>query len=245
MLLPELYGWSYANVSEGKLNNNKNKILMLVLTPIIVLLICLAVTFIAVIKPYNKLSVYKNLIFMDDFKSDPNNASNGLVIKDGDIILDYSGETSENGEVAIPSFGEQFAVIRSSSLELSIPVYWGSTSELLERGACQATYSKLPGAVGNTVISAHSDTFFSGISNLKTGDIVTINTNYGEFTYTVSEIINFKKTSKKYVNPTDDQRLTLYTCKKDILGASDERIGVVCKLTEKKFYVQSEEASEN
>lgn len=224
---------------------NKGNLLLLVLTPLIILLICTAVLVIAVIKPYNKLSVYLNLAFMDEFQTNPNDTSNGLIIKQNDIQTDYSGETSEDGTVIRPKYGEQFAVLRSDSLEESVPVYWGSDRELFARGACQASYSKLPGEPGNTVISAHEDTFFSNLYELEIGDTVTINTNYGEFIYTVSEKISFKKTNKKYVNPSDKVKLTLYTCKKDVLGSSDERIGVICELTEKKFFVQTEEVSEN
>ena len=73
---------------------------------------------------------------------------------------------------------------------------------------------------------------------MKKGDIVTVNTQYGYFTYEVSEIIEFKKSDKKYVIPTKDTKLTLYTCKTDILGSSDIRTGVVCTLTDKQFYTE-------
>lgn len=226
-------------------SKKKNNSLILILTPVFLLMLCIGIILVASIKPYNKLSVYLNLVFMDEFKTNPSDGLSGLTIKDGNIILDYNGETSSEGELIRPSFGEQFAVLRSDALENSVPVYWGSSRELFERGACQATYSKLSGDIGNTVISAHEDTFFADLSNLVVGDTITINTNYGEFLYTVKETISFNKTSKKYVAPTDDIRLTLYTCKKDILGSSSERIGVVCELTEEKFYVQIEEDSEN
>jgi sortase A len=228
-----------------KSNDKKNSLILLIITPFIIFLICVGIILIASIKPYNKVSVYLNLAFMDNLKSVPDGGLNGLVIRENDIETDYSGETSENGETVMPQYGEMFAILRCDKLDTSVPVYWGSGSELLERGACQATYSKLPGGEGNTVISAHEDTFFSGLSDLQEGDVVTINTNYGEFTYTVTELISFKKTEKKYVNPSDDVKLTLYTCKKDILGSSDERIGVICELTDKKFYVSSEEDSGN
>ncbi len=222
--------------------NKKSSLLLMIMTPVIMLLLCAGIAVVALIKPYNMASVYLNLAFMDDFKTTPDSGTNGLIISDGNIITDYSGETSDTGEVVIPTFGEQYAVLRSSGFDLSVPVYWGSAPELLERGACQATYSKLPGITGNAVISAHEDTFFAELYKLEPGDTVTLNTNYGEFVYTVKEKISFKKTDNKYVVPTEDDRLTLYTCKKDILGSSDERVGVVCELTEKKFYVQTEEA---
>ena len=224
------------------MNKKKNK-LLIIITPIILLLICSATALIAMIKPYNKVSVYLNLAFMDEFKTNPNNG-NGLVIKDGSINTDYKGETSSEGNIQFPAFGQQYAVLSTPALENNIPVYWGCTDELFERGACQSTFSKVLGASGNTVISAHEDTFFSKLNKIKVGDEITLYTNYGAFTYEVSETISFKKTEKKYVNPSDEEKLTLYTCKKDLLGSSDERIGVICKLTEKKFYVQAEEVNE-
>ncbi len=225
--------------------NKKAGLLLIIFTPLIVLLLSVSILIAAMIKPYNKLSVYINLAFMDDFKTNPNNGLNGLVIRDNEIKTDYTGNTSEEGEFIRPVYGEQFAVLKSSALGIDVPVYWGSASELFERGACQASYSALPGDKGNTVISAHVDTFFSELTELKTGDKITVNTNYGEFIYTVKETVTFPKTKKTYVVPTEDSRLTLYTCKKDILGSSDERYGVICELTERKFYTEAGEETEN
>ena len=206
------------------------------ITPVILLLICSAILAVVLIKPYDKAKVYLNLAFMDDLKLSPEGKSAGLVIKNNEIQTDYSGETSDSGEVIHPSFGEQFAVISSDKFSVDVPVYWGSGSELLELGACQAVYSALSGTEGHTVISGHADTFFSELTELKEGDTLKINTQYGEFVYTVKELISFSKTENKYVAPSSETKLTLYTCKKDILGSSDERVGVVCELSEQKFY---------
>lgn len=224
--------------------NNKGEFLLHLITPAIMLLICVGVLIVMAIKPYNKLSVYLNLAFMDEFQTNPDEGVAGLVIRENDIDTQYQGDTFEEGEIIRPVYGEQFAVLRSTGLDISVPVFWGSGRELFERGACQASYSKLPGDGGNVVISAHVDTFFSGLSNLRSGDTVTVNTQYGEFTYTVTELIEFKKTNKKYVSSTEEEILTLYTCKKDVLGASEDRIGVICELTEGKFY-NEKEATDN
>lgn len=220
---------------------NKRSVILHILTPLIILAVTAAVLLVAMIEPYNKTKMYINLAFMDDLKTKPSDGTAGLNIVDTEIELDYNGKTSDKGEVIRPKFGEQFAVLRSETLEINIPVYWGSSRELLERGACQASGSVLSGEPGNSIISAHEDTFFADLNKLEAGDKVTINTAYGEFVYTVTETISFKKTDKRYVIPTEDTRLTLYTCKKNILGASDERIGVICELTEQKFYVTDKE----
>ncbi len=222
-------------------NNERGGVFIHIITPLILLCICVGIFIVAMIKPSDKMKVYLSLAFMDDMKSDPLNDDTGLVIKENKIIEEYEGETAETGEVIHPSFGEQFAVISCEKADIYAPVYWGSKSELFERGACQASGSVLCGQEGNTVISAHADTFFANLEKLKVGDVVTIKTNYGEFSYTVRELIEFPATNDKYLSSKNETILTLYTCKKDIMGASDIRTGVVCDITESRFYNQTEE----
>ena len=212
-----------------------------IVTPLIVAAISCGILLIAMIKPYDKAKVYLNIAFMDDLKTNPENINSGLIIRDNEIVEEYTGTTSETGEIIRPQYGEMYANIRCSRMSLDIPVYWGSDIELYERGACQSTGSVVVGDVGNSVISAHEDTFFSELSSLQVGDEVIIKTNYGEFTYKVRELISFKRDNNKYVVPTEDTRLTLYTCKKNVLGSSDERIGVICEPTGKKFYIPAGE----
>lgn len=210
--------------------------LLHIITPFIVCFLCLGIFVVAMVKPYDKLKVYINLAFMDDLKITPDGNTNGLVIRENEIKEDFSGETNETGEIIRPKFGELYAMIKSDAFELDVPVYWGSDSQLFEKGACQSTGSVLIGEDGNTVISAHESTFFSELSTLAVGDVITLNTNYGQFTYKVKELIEFNKDDNKYVVPSEETKLTLYTCKKDILGSPDGRIGVICEPTEKKFY---------
>lgn len=223
----------------------KDDLIIHIVTPFIVLFLCVGIFIAAMIKPSDKLKVYLNLAFMDNLKSTPDSAGSGLIVRDNEIIDEYDGQTYESGEIIRPKFGEMYAVLTTSAFDISIPVYWGSNSELFEHGACQSSGSKILGEEGNTVISAHEDTFFSELYKLKTGDTVTLKTNYGEFVYKVKEIVSFNKKDSRYVSPSETSKLTLYTCKKDILGNADERIGVVCEPTEKKFYKKAGEGSSN
>lgn len=217
------------------MKENSKKALYMI-TPFILCFLCLGIFIVAMIKPYDKIKVYLNLAFMDDLKINPDGNTSGLVIRENEIKEDFSGETNENGEIVRPKFGELYAMIKSDKFDFDVPVYWGSDSQLFERGACQSTSSVLLGEDGNIVISAHEDTFFEKLNTLAVGDVITLNTNYGQFTYKVKELIEFQKEDNKYVVPSEESKLTLYTCKKDILGSPDGRIGVICELTEKKFY---------
>lgn len=219
---------------------SQNNIALYIITPVMMSAICAGITIAAAIKPADKIKTYTNIAFMDSLKSNPLNEDSGLVIKDNDIIMDYSGKTSETGEPERPDFGELYAIVSTESLGINVPIYWGTTTELLERGACQSSSSAVFGTNGNSVISAHVDTYFADLNNIQKGDMVDIYTNYGKFTYTVTKLIEFSSKDKKYIAPSEDNKLTIYTCKRDLLGASDRRIGAVCELTEKQFYTEKE-----
>ena len=135
-------------------------------------------------------------------------------------------------------------MLEAKSIGLYAPVYWGGGAELLEEGACQTPASALLGASGNSVISAHVNTFFHDLNQLKVGDTVTAYTTYGKFTYEVTEQITFDASDKSYLKKTDDERLTLYTCEMQLLGSSSKRVGVVCKLTDKAFYTDAGTSAE-
>ena len=222
------------------MDNKKKQKLIHIVTPFIVILFCSAIVAVGLIKPYDKLKMYMNLAFMDDLKTTPENKSSGLVIKNNDIDENYNGTTTAEGEIKRPEFGELYAMLNCNAFGTSVPVYWGTNTELLDIGACQATGSVVVGDKGNTVISAHVDTFFADMEKLAVGDKISLVTVYGEFAYTVKEKILFASSDGRYVSPTEDDRLTLYTCKRDILGNTDQRTGVICELTERKFYSNAE-----
>lgn len=221
--------------------NTKNKVIPHVAAPLLIAAICISALSVALIKPYDKIRMYTEIAFMDTLKSDPSDNS-GLVIRDNNIITEYSGKTSDTGDVIRPKFGELYAILKCSAFDVDVPVYWGSKTELFDIGACQSSGSVVIGTEGNSVISAHVDTFFADLSELKKDDIITINTNYGEFTYKVNELITFNSTDRRYIVPSEETKLTLYTCKKDILGNTNQRIGVICEPVSRTFYTEAKEA---
>ena len=228
-------------------HNSKNSLPVYLLTGIFLLILCVAVSVGICIKPYEQLQTYLNIVFMDQsMKITPSSGVSGLVIQENEIETAPPSDQQEfydTGEIIRPAFGEQYAVLNCEAISLSVPVYWGSTAELLDRGACQSSSSVVLGETGNVVIDAHVNTFFANLNQLNTGDTVTLYTNYGIFTYEVSEKIQFLNTNKKYVLPTEEDRLTLYTCEAQVLGTSDNRTGVICSLVSKQFYHPSEEAA--
>ncbi|MBQ8688402.1 MAG: class D sortase [Ruminococcus sp.] len=206
-----------------------------ILLPVLITMLCAGIAILVLMRPYEQLHTYLNIAFMDNMKN-PVDENNGLRIVENEIDTTYEGETASEGEAVIPAFGEQYAMLEIEAIDLSVPVYWGSNAQLLERGAVQTTASAVAGAGGNAVIDAHVNTFFRDLNKLETGDTVTLYTQYGRFTYEVNQLIEFKETDKKYVLPTEEEQLTLYTCEMQVFGSSEIRIGAVCKPTEMVYY---------
>ncbi len=213
-----------------------------ILIPIFVTILCAGIVILALIRPYEIGETYLRIAFMDHSGTAATGTGMaGLNIVETDIDTNYSGETSSDGTPVVSDYGTQCAILEADAIDLYVPVYWGGGDELLEKGAVQTPASAILGASGNSVISAHVNTFFNRLDELEIGDVVTAYTTYGTFTYEVSEKITFESSNKKYLKNTDDDRLTLYTCEMQLFGSSTTRVGVVCSLVESVFYTTEEE----
>ena len=220
--------------------NKKTSLAVWIVLPLLITVLCGAVIFLCSIRPYEKLETYVKMVFMDNNTVIPRgDGIEGLTIVKTDIDTDYSGETYAEGEAGYPEYGTQYAVLECEKADMFVPVYWGIVSELLELGGCNTPSSMPAGADGNTVISAHVNTFFHDLDKLEKGDKLTIYTAYGRFSYTVSEKIEFASDDKKYLKKSENNILTLYTCEKELLSEAENRIGVICTLDKKEFYKEA------
>ena len=140
-----------------------------ILLPLLLALLCGGVLLLASIRPYEIAKTYLRIGFMDSGSTNPNSGASGLNIVETDIDTDYTGATSAEGDVAVSAYGSQCAILECKSAGLYVPVYWGGGSELLEKGACQTPASAVIGSTGNSVISAHVNTFFHDLNQLKKG----------------------------------------------------------------------------
>jgi|SRR5690242_9834008 sortase A len=116
-------------------------------------------------------------------------------------------------------------------INLDVIVVEGTNHRALRVGPGHLKNTPAPGAIGNSVISAHRDTFFRHIYELAKGDEIQVRR--GGHTYT------FQVTGKKIVEPNDvsvlkntsDARLTLITCYPTYyIGPAPERLIVFSKL---------------
>jgi sortase A len=102
--------------------------------------------------------------------------------------------------------------IEIQRLGLSVIVVEGISAKILRRAAGHIPGTPLPGQRGNVGISAHRDTFFRPLRNIKQNDIIELTTMLGEYRYRV--------VSTRIVGPNDvavlagsgNEILTLVTC---------------------------------
>ncbi len=116
-------------------------------------------------------------------------------------------------------------------IDLTAIVVDGTTRKDLKNGPGRILGTPLPGEPGNSVISAHRDTFFRHIYELKAGDEIHVQRN--------GQTVKFAVTGKKIVDPddlsvikqTEDPQLTLITCYPTYyIGPAPQRLVVFSKL---------------
>jgi sortase A len=129
-------------------------------------------------------------------------------------------------------------------INLDVIVVEGTNHKALRLGPGHLKSTPAPGEIGNSVISAHRDTFFRHIYELSKGDQIDVTRD--RHTY-VFEVIG-----KKIVEPDDlsvvknsnDARLTLITCYPTYyIGPAPERLVVVSKLVNGDQTAPSQQAS--
>lgn len=104
------------------------------------------------------------------------------------------------GEIRIPRLG--FAVM----------VLQGDSTAVLRHAVGHLAETALPGEPGNVVLAGHRDTFFRPLETVRAGDVITLNTRRGAFTYLVESTFVVPPTDLQVIQPTGRRTLTLITC---------------------------------
>jgi sortase A len=102
--------------------------------------------------------------------------------------------------------------IEIARLGISVMVVEGTSKRALRRAAGHIPGTAMPGQPGNVGISAHRDTFFRPLRNVRLSDIVTLTTPGGEYRYRVVATKVVEPSDVAVLNPDGNQILTLITC---------------------------------
>jgi sortase A len=97
-------------------------------------------------------------------------------------------------------------------LKLSAMVLEGTERRALRRGVGHVASSPLPGEDGNVVLAGHRDTYFRGLRDIETGDLIRITTPDGAYAYQVDSILVVKPDRSDLIADTPGPELTLVTC---------------------------------
>jgi sortase A len=97
-------------------------------------------------------------------------------------------------------------------LDVSVVVMEGSSEAVLRHAAGHIEGTPLPGEPGNVGISAHRDTFFRPLRNIRENDIVAVTTLRGEYRYRVVSTRIVSPGDVWVLKASNHEVLTLVTC---------------------------------
>lgn len=126
--------------------------------------------------------------------------------------LDQVTYNINNQEVSRPDIGQVFATLKIPDLGIERPIVHGDGEDELKKGVGHYAGSTLPGENGNFVIAGHRDTVFKKLEGIKVNDQILIETSWGTYEYKVKDIKIVKPTDSSVMDPTDYEKLTMYTC---------------------------------
>jgi sortase A len=123
--------------------------------------------------------------------------------------------------------------IEVGRLGLSAIVLQGVDDTTLRRAVGHVPGTAYPGEPGNVALSAHRDTFFRPLRNIKAADRITVQTPNGSYIYEVEATSVVKPTHVEVLDPTPHPALTLITCYPfNYVGAAPNRFIVRARQVE-------------
>jgi LPXTG-site transpeptidase (sortase) family protein len=146
-----------------------------------------------------------------------NKQGNSEILSENEPIHIGKGFHEKKGKekplrIVIPKLGIDIAIVEA-------PLVQGSW-EVSQRNANHGEGSAYPGQKGNMVIFAHARIhLFLPLHAISKNDDIYVLTDKKWYVYSVNDIIQVVPTQTTLINPTSDERLTLFTCS----GFSDEK----------------------
>ncbi len=172
--------------------------------------------------PYDRLelkTIYKVDALKEESKSfeEPGQPEKNEIPTESNEVQKPAVEDIVNiKEIQYPKMGEHYAMLTCERIQLDVPVYWGDTTKILNAGVGQFMGSFLPGFNRSILLSAHNTTYFKSLEQIQIGDIVSCDTNYGEFQYIVDEVsimnVQDAEDMLERVLGLHEEKLIMYTC---------------------------------
>lgn len=136
----------------------------------------------------------------------------------------------------LPEKGDQLGKLYIPKLKISIPIFHGTTNGELQNGVGHVIGTAFPGESNNTLLAGHRDTVFRHLDKLTEGDVLTVESGIGIFTYKVRKVRVVEEDDLTVVVPKRKATLTVSTCYPFThIGPAKQRYVLVADLISSKF----------
>jgi sortase A len=120
--------------------------------------------------------------------------------------------------------GELVGVLRIMRIGLAGVVVEGDDDGVLDRAIGHLPDTPLPWQGGNSALAAHRDAIFRPLKDVRSGDVLRLETAYGDLDYRVRETLIVAPDELWVLEPTSVTTLTLISCYPfDYIGPAPER----------------------
>ncbi len=129
-----------------------------------------------------------------------------------DTSLWAEGRVRKYRESLEEEAGEAIGVLSIPDIDLTVPVFEGTGSVVLNRGVGRIAGTAHPGEPGNLGIAGHRDGFFRGLKDVGPGDRIVLETAKGTFQYEIRWVRIVAPEDVSVLAPSKTRELTLVTC---------------------------------
>lgn len=216
---------------EKKKQRQAKRIVEYILIPIVFAVVGFLILYLA-LRPV--LNLASNISGMIISESAPEFHTNLASIYDENRQVASDG-TVNLKDIEFPSYETCYGRLSCERLGMDVAVFWGDSDRVFREGAGQYIGSFLPGYGGVILLGAHDSMYFEPLEDVKKGDEFIIRTNYGIYTYKVTETkIASDDDSEVYGNLGNKEQLVMYTC---------YPFGALIGVKNDRFYVFAEKIS--
>lgn len=181
----------------------KMSLIMIILFVIVVLLTLLVV--------YTKEGI-QNIVSVKNYIKEFENEQTELASNE------YVLQTTEKPQLPLviekPAKGANFGTLKIPSIDVELPMMYGTTKALLSQGVGHDDESYLPGEGGSIILMGHNfKQFLARLPEAKLGDEVILTTSYGEFKYSIYDTKVVKESQVDKVPVQKNEEIVMvYTC---------------------------------
>lgn len=140
----------------------------------------------------------------------------GKAFEEAQTLLDNRGNITDNiffPEDYDPASGENVGMLTIPKLDEQLPIIEGTHEDDLAQGVGHYSGTAYPLQNDQIVLSGHRDTVFRRMGELEIGDILTLQLEYGDYSYEIVDTKIVDADDRTIIVPTaPDEVLTVTTC---------------------------------